>query len=83
MPGDRGRFLLKPAMISSRSSLRSSRGFSVIMQPAAVERHVGAVDADERGEAIDVLVLQNRAGQRLLALGHRGEGDVCGASVKP
>ncbi len=42
---------------------------------AAVERGVGAVDADEGGEAVDIGVLQDDAGELLLPLRHRGIGD--------
>ena len=43
--------------------------------PAAVERRVGAVDSDERREAEHRGIGQHDAGECLLALGHRGEGN--------
>ena len=45
---------------------------------SAVQRGVGAVGADEGGEAFDRRVLQDDLGQLLLLLGHRGKGDGCG-----
>ena len=62
-------------MISVAVALRSSRGFRLIWMRPLLMRGVGAVDADERGQARDVRVLQNDLGQLLLALGHGGEGD--------
>ena len=41
---------------------------------AGVQRGVGAVDADEGGEAVDIGVFQDDAGELLLALRHRGIG---------
>ncbi len=40
---------------------------------AGIERRVGAVDADERGQALDVGIVQDHVGQRALALAHRVE----------
>ena len=45
----------------------------VDQKAAVVQRRVGAVDADERGQAGDVGILQNGVGKRLLPLGHRRE----------
>ena len=41
----------------------------------AIQRGVGAVDADEGGEALDRRVLQDDVRERLLLFRHRGEGD--------
>jgi hypothetical protein len=46
-----------------RLSLRE--GLERELHPAGVERGVGAVDADERGEVVDVRILQDHVGQRL------------------
>src|ERR1700733_10652693 len=46
--------------------------------PPAVERRVHSIDADERREAGDVLVLKNDTGERLLSASHFGKGDVLG-----
>ncbi len=45
------------------------------LDAAAVQRGVRAVDADKRGDAFDVRVLQDRARQHLLAVAHGGERD--------
>ena len=61
-------------------------GFAVAqvdLDAAAVERHVGAVDADKGGDAFDVGILEDDAGELLLAGGHGAEGDGLGASVMP
>jgi hypothetical protein len=42
---------------------------------ARVEGRVGAVDADEGAQALDVGILEDRRGQRVLALDHGVEGD--------
>ena len=47
----------------------------VDLDAAAVERGVGAVDADEGREALHVGILQDDVGELLLALRHAGEGN--------
>ncbi len=47
----------------------------VDLQTRAVERRVGAVDADEGGQALDRRILQDNLGNLPLALRHAGEGD--------
>ena len=47
----------------------------VDLDAAGVQRGVGAVDADEGGEAFNGRVLQDDVDQLLLALGHGGEAD--------
>ena len=42
--------------------------FKVDLNTAAVGRHVRAVDADKRGQALDVRVFQNHLCQLLLSL---------------
>ena len=72
MPGIVRDFLLDAARDHrSAASERSSRGLQIDQEPAVVERGVGAVDADERRERRHVRVLQDRVGERRLALGHR------------
>ncbi len=44
-------------------------------QPPAVQRRIGAVDADEGGEALDIRILQDRLRQRFLPLRHGDERD--------
>ena len=61
-------------MTVATSDLRCVVRLQVDQHAAAVERGVGAVDADERRQAVDVGILQDRARQRLLPLGHRGVG---------
>ncbi len=48
----------------------------VDLDATRIQRRVGAVDADERRQACDRRVLEDRAGQRLLPRRHRREGDV-------
>ena len=63
-------------MISTAVSSRSSRGFNVISMRPLLSVDVDAVDADERGEAGDVAIFEDRIRQRLLSPRHLGEGDV-------
>ena len=51
------------------------QGLEVDLDAAAVEGGVGAVDADEGGQAFHGGILQDLSGQRLLPLGHGGEGN--------
>src|SRR5262249_22740960 len=53
-----------------------SEGLEVDLDAAGVERGVGAVDPDERGEALDSGISENDVGKSALALGHSGEGNV-------
>jgi hypothetical protein len=46
----------------------------VDQEAAGIERRVGAVDADEGGQAVDIGVLEDGGGERLLAFRHRGIG---------
>ena len=62
-------------MTSLTSSSALVLGLEVDQQAAAVERRVGAVDADEGGQAVDVGILEDGGGQRLLPLRHGGVGD--------
>ena len=53
-------------------------------EAAGIERDVGAVDADERRQAVDVDVGQDDLGELLLVIGHLIEGDrFCAAWVTP
>ena len=47
----------------------------VDLQAGAVQRRVGAVDADEGGQTLHRRILKDNAGHLPLALGHAGEGD--------
>ncbi len=58
-------------------------GFQRDLEPAAVQRRVGAVGADEGGDVLDVRILQQLRHQRLLALGHGGDEMDWEASVTP
>ena len=49
----------------------------------AVERRIGAVDADEGGQAVDIRVFQDRVGQRLLPSAMAAKEIDCGASEMP
>ena len=42
---------------------------------SGIERDVGSVDTDERGQADDIGILEDGGGERLLALGHGRKGD--------
>ena len=48
---------------------------------SAVERRVGAVDADERRQAVTSGSCEDLSRERLLPLGHRREGTDWGASL--
>ena len=54
---------------------RSSSGFNVDLDTTAVERGVGAVDADERRQAFHRVILQDYVSQLLLPFGHGREAD--------
>src|SRR5580693_9119440 len=47
----------------------------VDQKPAAVERRIGTIHADEGRQAVDVGILQNNLGERPLAIGHATERD--------
>ena len=81
--GDVGELRLQPADDVDGARVALVERLQVDQDAAAVERRVRAVDADERREALDRRVFQQHVGERLLPLGHRGERDVCGASVMP
>src|SRR6185295_1025181 len=49
--------------------------FQIDLNAAAVEGAVGAVNTDERGNALHRRIAQNDLRQRLLALGHGGKRD--------
>ncbi len=53
--------------------ITATERLQVDQHAARVHRRVGAVDADERRDALDRGVGEHDARQRLLALGHRGE----------
>ena len=59
---------------------RGDAGFALIVRcevdqdSSAVERRIGAVDTDKRRQTLDVRVFQDRAGELLLPLRHRGIG---------
>ena len=57
--------------------------FQVDQDTAAVERRVGAVDADERGQAFDIRILEDCARQRLLRSAMAAKETDCGASEMP
>src|SRR5205085_8274264 len=65
-------FLLQSADDVAGGELARVVRLQVDQEPAAVERRVRAVDADEGREAVDVRVLQNGGSERLLTLRHRG-----------
>ena len=63
--------VLQPAGPSpSATPSRLVLGLEIDQEAAAVEGVVGAVHADEGGQAGDVRILQDLGGQLLLALGH-------------
>jgi hypothetical protein len=71
-------------MISARVELALVVRLQVDQEAAAVERRVGAVDADERAQALDVRILEDRGGERLLALRPwPRRRSICGASEMP
>jgi len=74
--GDAGhprRLLLQAPDDLAGSQLAFAMRLEIDEESPEIERDVGAVDADEGGEADDVLVLQDRVGELLLALRHGGE----------
>ncbi len=62
-------------MISLALNRRSASGFRLMRHPPAVEGGIGAVHADEGGEAGHRRVFEDFPGQGLLALRHGGKGD--------
>ncbi len=67
-----------PAQLVQDLGLRTaalSRGLQVDQHPSLVEGGVGAVHADEGGDAVDVRVGQQRGGELLLQLAHAAVGD--------
>ena len=72
---DLGQLRLEPADHVAGVDLPLLERLEVDLDAAAVERGVGAVDADERREALDRRVLQDHLRQLLLPLGHGVEGD--------
>ena len=84
MPGDAARVSrCRRRMISLASSCASSRGFRLISMRPVFSVGVGAVDADERGQALDVGVLQDRRRPACCwqLAPSRSNDTVCGASV--
>ena len=74
--GDVGGLLLQAADDFAGGRLTIGVRLEVDEETAGIERDVGAVDADERGQAFDVTVGRDRLGQSLLVLGHLAEGNV-------
>jgi len=66
---------LQPRDDGARGGVSLLHRFQVDLQAPAVQRLVGALDADERRQALHGRVLQDRAGKRLLAVGHRRKRD--------
>ena len=62
-------------MTSEALSLRSLQRLQIDLHAAAVQRGVRAVNSDERRKAIHRRILQDHVRQRLLAIGHRREGN--------
>ena len=61
-------------MIALAFSLRSLTGFRLMSMRPLLSVMFAAVDADERGQADDVRVLEDHRGHRRLAARHLGEG---------
>ena len=72
---DSGELRLQAANDVAGADLPLLNGLQIDLHAPAVERRVGAIDADERRQAFHRRVLQNHARQRLLALRHGGEGN--------
>ena len=72
---DAGHRLLQTANHRLDAVVAFIQRLEVDLQAGAVQRRVGAVDADERGQALHRRILENNVGNLLLALGHTGEGD--------
>ncbi len=74
--GNGRRFLLQPADdLARRTGARVARA-QIDEEAAGIQcRIVGPVDADERGQADDIRILQDDVRQRPLAFGHGLEGD--------
>ena len=72
---DLRQFRLQAEAHLARADLPLDQGLQVDLDATAVERGVGAVHPDERGEAFYRRILQDHPGQGLLAGGHRHERD--------
>ena len=71
----RGGSQLEPADdLSDRRLARAGR-LQLDQKPSAVQRHIGAVDADEGTEVGDIGILADDVPERPLSVGHRGEGN--------
>ena len=68
MPATFGQLRLQPADHVGGADLALLQRLQVDQNAAAVQRRVGAVDADERRQAVHRRILQNHLRQRLLQL---------------
>ena len=73
--GNLGELGLQPANHVHRAGVPLFQRLEVDLDAAAVERGIGAIDADEGGQALHRGVLQDHLAERLLALRHRRKRD--------
>ena len=76
MPSTFGQRGLQAANDVAGADIALRQRLQIDLDAAAVERGVGAVDADEGRQALDGGILQNHVGERLLAVRHGGKGNV-------
>src|SRR5467141_466874 len=73
---DFGKFGLKAADNIGGVDIALGERLEIDLDAATIQRGIRAVDADERGKAFDRRVLENDAGESLLATGHISKGNV-------